>query len=432
MLEVFTRMLGFALMNCLGIYIIKVITNRDIKIFTIKSIILVVLSIITQYFLYEIEYSTTYTLMIFIMNVFVYKAIFNEKYITLIIGNLIITILMFLIDIAMSLVLMNFLDINNIRENNYLFLLISTIAFFILVIIIRTKNIKRSLINFIDLLSKEKYKNRVIYYIASTLVLFFVIYNLSNNFRFSKNNLINIILVVIYTTLIILIIKDKNDHRTLLDEYDNLFKYIQNFEEWIERDQLNRHEYKNQLAVLRLMTNETKLKAKIDEILDDTVDINNEIINELSTLPTGGIKGLMYYKAAVAQKEKINLTVNVSLQENSCLEKFTSEQIKDVNKLIGIYFDNAIEAAKETKDKVVLVEIYEFPGKAKFVISNTFNNKLNIEHRNEKGKSSKGEGRGNGLYFASKIINKYQNIEQVQEVIDDYYIQSVIYKKTEV
>ena len=52
----------------------------------------------------------------------------------------------------------------------------------------------------------------------------------------------------------LIFVKNRNSYNELTDEYDSLFSYIQNFEEWIEKEQLNRHEYKNQLAVLRCLT----------------------------------------------------------------------------------------------------------------------------------------------------------------------------------
>lgn len=54
-----------------------------------------------------------------------------------------------------------------------------------------------------------------------------------------------------------------------------------------------------------------------------------------------------------------------------------------------------------------------------------------MKERNKKGVSSKGEGRGNGLYFASKMIGQNQWLSQSQEIIDNYYIQQLfVYKST--
>lgn len=52
-----------------------------------------------------------------------------------------------------------------------------------------------------------------------------------------------------------------------------------------------------------------------------------------------------------------------------------------------------------------------------------------MKDRNKKGVSSKGEGRGNGLYFAKKLIKENPWIEETQEIIDNYYIQKITVNK---
>lgn len=101
------------------------------------------------------------------------------------------------------------------------------------------------------------------------------------------------------------------------------------------------------------------------------------------------------------------------------------EELEILSKLIGIYCDNAIEAAKETRKKIVVIEIYEYNKTVHVVISNTFNKKKDISRRYEKGISTKGVGRGNGLYFANKIISKNKWIEEKQDIIDNFYIQKI-------
>ena len=135
----------------------------------------------------------------------------------------------------------------------------------------------------------------------------------------------------------------------------------------------------------------------------------------------------MYYKVAIAQKKKINITIDASLEEKTILNRLSEKDIRTICKLIGIYFDNAIEAAAETKNKKVLIEIYEFDNKVNFVFSNTFKNVL--KDRNKKGTTTKGEGHGYGLYFASKLIKENDWIEEKQDIVDKYYIQQLIIKK---
>ena len=98
--------------------------------------------------------------------------------------------------------------------------------------------------------------------------------------------------------------------------------------------------------------------------------------------------------------------------------------------MIGIFYDNAIDAAKESRKKILLIEIYELKDKVNIVISNTFKKSSIIERNFEKGISSKGEGHGNGLYFATKILMNNDWIEQKKEIIDNYYVETITIKKS--
>src|SRR5699024_5116913 len=123
------------------------------------------------------------------------------------------------------------------------------------------------------------------------------------------------------------------------------------------------------------------------------------------------------------------LTTDVSLERKSLLSKLSEKDIRILCKLIGIYFDNAIEAASESRKKNLTIEVYELKDKVTFVFSNTFKKHKNMKDRNKKGVSSKGEGRGNGLYFASKLIKENSWLEEKQEIIDNYYIEQLTIKK---
>ena len=126
----------------------------------------------------------------------------------------------------------------------------------------------------------------------------------------------------------------------------------------------------------------------------------------------------MYYKAAIAQKRKIKLSTDVYIDENGMLSKLSKDKIRTLCKLIGIYFDNAIEASMESRKKILVIEIYELKDSVSIVFSNTFKKETLLKDRNKKGISSKGEGRGNGLYFSSKILKENSWIKEKQEIID--------------
>lgn len=137
---------------------------------------------------------------------------------------------------------------------------------------------------------------------------------------------------------------------------------------------------------------------------------------------------MLYYKIVIAQNNKLNVEVDISIKNPKIIKNIAEEKMKIICRLVGIYMDNAIEAAIESKRKIISVEIYELKKELNIVVANSFSSTENIERRNEKGYSTKGKGRGNGLYFASKMINKCDWIFDYQSINKDFYIQKLIIK----
>lgn len=335
-------------------------------------------------------------------------------------------VLTFVGDVIGGLILRNFYSVNEFRKIPSVRIAANVLVALFGIIATNIKFVLIQLRSFYENISKNKSISNTLFIILLIVGLTSLSQNTTKTSGMNTNYLINIAIMIIFFVLAYLFIRSKNSYDKLNSEYESMFNYVQNFEDWIEKEQLNRHEYKNQLAVLRCLTSEKKVKDKIDEILEDSINVEGEVVHQLKTLPKGGIKGLMYYKSAIAQKNKIDLTVNISLELHSILSKLSGKEVKVLCHLIGIYFDNAIEAAKETRKKKVLIEIYEIKDRVTFVFSNTFKKAKNFDDRNKKGVSTKGEGHGNGLYYASKIIGQNPWLSQKQEVIDKYYIQQII------
>lgn len=412
------------IMSLYGIYIIKKITKSEERISRVKNVLLVIILTTVTVLLKSDDYAALYSISIFILNIIIYKNIFNltlEK--ALIACGILMTITL-IGDLVVGLFFIK-LSAYIVRTTWYMYIISTNLVVLLGIAIMNIKSISRQLENFYINMSKKETISNILFLTILIIGLILLIDNIWLKTGFSKTSFTNLIITVIFIFITYLFIKSKNNYSELSSEYDSLFLYIQNFEEWIEKEQLNRHEYKNQLAVLSCLTEEKRVKDKIDEILDDNIKIEGEVVQQLKGLPKGGIKGLMYYKSAIAQKNRIRLNISVSIERKSILKKLPEKDIRILCKLIGIYFDNAIEAARETRKKEILIEIYEIKDKVNIVFSNTFKKNYKIDNINRKGISTKGKGRGNGLYFASKLINNNKWLSQKQEIIDKYYIQTL-------
>lgn len=412
-----------------GYIVIGNITNTNKTKVSTRDIILLLLLFLFTIISYTTNYTIIYTISITLLNILVYKFVFNLNLTQAITSVTIFMILLFLSDFVITCILRLFISMEEIRQNEFIFIFANTFVSLICMLLVKITKVKTQITAFYkNILNKEKLINTMFLIL---LVIDFCIlsYNLTRLEIYKAEYLINFIGTIIFSIIAYCYIKSKNEYNKLSVEYDNLFFYVQTFEEWIEKEQLNRHEYKNQLAVIRCLTKEKKVKDKIDEILEDNINIDDQCLTNLKQLPKGGMKGLMYYKAAIAQKKKIKLSTDISIESKGLLSKLSEKDMKTLCKLIGIYFDNAIEASVESKKKILLIEVYELKDKVNIVFSNTFKKHKNIKDRNKKGVSSKGPGRGNGLYFASKLIKENDWLKEKQEIIDDCYIEHLTITK---
>lgn len=428
MLQVLTKFICFLIMHIAGYYIINRISDRK-PIIDKKTILYIIGLAAIVISIHSVQYTPMYSITIFLLNIVVYKQIFKLGWNQAIIATSIFMVILMPADILVTTILRTILTQEEIRAEVIPSILANSMIALTSALLLNIKFIRKIIKKFYHNFSKKKVITEIIFFFLFIVGFGFLAYNFATYNVTDQNYFANMVAVIIIIAVTIIYIQSKNNYKTLSDEYDNLFTYVQNFEEWIEKEQLNRHEYKNQLAVLRSIAKDKKVINKIDEILEDNINIEGEVVSQLKDLPKGGLKGLIYYKVAIAQKKKIKLIVDISLKGKTYLQKLNESQIRDICKLIGIYFDNAIEAAENTKEKYVLLEIYDLSDKVNIVISNTFRKTDNFDNRNEKGITSKGDGHGYGLYFANKIISKNKWIEATQEEVEKYYIQTISIKK---
>lgn len=423
MSTIIAKIISSIFLSITGLVVVKNINNSKVNLFNIYTILLMSCLIILPAVIYDIQYTYLYSIIVYLMTIVTYKYILNISFRRTIISCTFLMLLVSFLDSIFSGIIVLFSNLETARSNICLCLISSMTISTIILTIVSKKSIRIKLNQFITKLESSKATSFIIFSVLIVVAICIVLYVISKNFKFNAIFTTSFFILIILYLLVIILINEKNSYDKLYDKYDNLFSYVKVFEDWIENEQLNRHEYKNQLAVLRCMTKEKKVKDKIDSIINDYINVDNEMINQLKNLPNGGIKGLLYYKMAIAKNNAINLEIDIGRDVGKYLNQLTEEKKKVLSNLIGIYLDNAIEAAKDTKKKVVSMEIYEYEKTVNFVISNTYNTKEDISNRNQKGFSTKGIGRGNGLYFAGKLLSKNDWISEKQDIIDGFYIE---------
>lgn len=275
---------------------------------------------------------------------------------------------------------------------------------------------------------KVKYK-MIFLLIISLLCIISIFYS---TFRLGTNSADNVLcffsIVVIVLVLCYSFMQVYNNNQ-LTSEYDNLLSFIKKYEVEINNQRMLRHETKNQLLTIKskIIDKEknSEIISYIDEIINDDRKVNHSDYAKLKYLPSNGIKGLFYFKLSLAQDKGIKIGVSISkIIENSFLNDLDSFNFNQIGKVLGVYLDNAIEAASESKNKVIGIEAFQDDDKIIFVISNSYN-------ANQKmiGRTSKGPGRGYGLLLVNNIISNNNKLSSSTEIMDDLYVKKLIIKK---
>lgn len=260
-----------------------------------------------------------------------------------------------------------------------------------------------------------------------TIAKFF--YNLISDFR--HDNDIYTYLLVIITLIVILVtlLRQKMDNENMFKKYDDLLTIMKNYESDIEEQRTINHESKNELLTIRSKLseeNDKELCSYVDSIIGDKKSVNSAKFSKFKYLPSNGLKGFFYYKFIEAEKRGIKVSLNISkLVENSYLGDMKTKDFKDLTRIIGVYLDNAIEAASTSKDKKLGIEIYEVKGIIQIIISNTYDNAIEKDKVGNERYSTKGKNRGHGLLLVKRILNENNRITSETKITDNLYIQTI-------
>ena len=150
-----------------------------------------------------------------------------------------------------------------------------------------------------------------------------------------------------------------------------------------------------------------------------------ETIKNIGTLPTG-LKGILYYKIDNMKKLDIDVMARISNTASPIIEELRGKDYNSVCKILSILLDNANEAACESKEKSVLIDISALDGTLNIIVENSFKDKVNIKKLHNRYYSTKGNGRGLGLFLANKIVKENNNVNLVQKIHGDRFVSEII------
>lgn len=248
------------------------------------------------------------------------------------------------------------------------------------------------------------------------------------------DHIMNFTIIIIIIGFVIGFFKENSDKKQLKRKYDSLIDYAKTYEQEVIEKSKWQHEYENQLILIRdkikIQTPDQAINYINDLLKNKPTDENVEWLTKLSQFPDIGIKGLLHYKICQMKELDINVFVDVTtdvvIKKNSKASKRLEENLQDISRILGVYLDNAMQAAGKSSNKYIVLEFKTSKNEIVFEISNTYNGKLEVEKLNQEKFTTKGSGHGYGLSLSRDILAKNKYLSQKKEINGMYFVQKLI------
>ena len=375
-----------------AIYLFKKLSNKQIKINKNYIFIILVASIIQVLLnIYTVQgLGTIFTIVYFY---YMFQRLFNcsktesQNY-SIIIWSISLLIDIFLMVLGTTFGLMKFYYLNSKIYKSIASIIMS-------IILIGISNLVK-IISYMQKLYKKMFKlNIPIRHIFIIVVLFSSLAIIS--FKYSYNKLIVIVLFglgIIFLVTIVMFISMNYEIVTLKITNEILEKNNEANQKVIYQSRILKHSLESQLMGVKTVANK---KAK--ELLDNLIKEYNEsfyIKHDINSMPLG-INGLVFEKLYKYNEDKIEISITNKIK-SKILNTVGPRSYNLFCEALGVTLDNALESAKESKDKLVYIEFRESKDYVQMKIMNTFHGNIDLDKLGTVNYTSKSEGHGLGLY----------------------------------
>ncbi|MBQ7668294.1 MAG: GHKL domain-containing protein [Clostridia bacterium] len=230
--------------------------------------------------------------------------------------------------------------------------------------------------------------------------------------------------------MVISIINTNNSVKQAVNAERQIYQqnYITTLENLVDGLRTFKHDYSNTLATINGYIQLEKWDA-LKKFFEQTLD-ESKAISTLDKLNPNLIKNPTIFGLLTAKYQKcLKNNVRMNFEILGTLENLEINEF-DFTRILGIFLDNAIEAASSTKVKKINLLVSELKNTTTIELSNTYSKKsLANDKIFEKGVSSKGNDRGLGLYKVKQILSKYPNVVLTTETSDKMFLQKLIIPK---
>lgn len=390
-----------------------------------EFIISTILMAIIIYVTHNVNYNSQVLILKLVLFIIILKLVFKLSVYKSMMVILLTIVIMIIGEIISGIILVKFLTIKQARTDWYYIAVCNTLICLIMFLIIKIQIISKKISKFIDNTEQKSKLSTIIIFTLSIFVITYLFYNISVNYNWNEKYIINIVIMISYILIMLIFFKDKIQYDVLEEKYDAIFEYFSEIAESIDDLNLTTHEYKNQIAIVENYIDNREYKKAKSYIEDISKSINKDegLLVNLTDIPTGGLKGLLYYKIIVAKNQKVEIVLDVGNNTKKLFKELSEQEIKIITRIIGVYIDNAVSAST---NKIVNIEIYNLNNNLIFAISNKVNKNFDIKKMGKKGFTTKGKGHGHGLYLTNRLIGKNKWLENENRLVNNYYVTKLI------
>ena len=297
----------------------------------------------------------------------------------------------------------------------------------------------RKLLQYAMPLFENRYQKVVIVLVGGNILLCTIIF-LINNWAARVNEFpevvastnllvfsIYTILLFVVTVIVLKIFKNKEQMEQERQQYAALEEYSNQIENMYTNLRAFKHDYINILTSMSGYfdtENYEGLKQYFNENIlttSETLNRDNYRLNQLKNIKDLALKGLVSSKLIYAHEMGIDVYIDI-------LEPIETIAIKeiDLTRILGIYLDNATEAALETEEKAIKFNMVKGENSTAIVLMNSFNDRgIPLGQLEKSGYSTKGDNRGLGLYNVKKILSNYENVYKTTSIDGRYFVQTL-------
>ena len=202
----------------------------------------------------------------------------------------------------------------------------------------------------------------------------------------------------------------ENYNKTLSILYDNVKAF--------------KHDFDNMIFTIGGFINTDDmigLKAYYESLEKECQNVNNVALLNPTLINNPGIYNLLTVKYKKAKDENVDIQLEFFFNL-----KTLHMPIYDFSRMLGIFLDNAIEAASVSNEKVIKIMFRDSPKSnvQTIQIENSYANKnINTKNIFEKGVTEKENHLGMGLWEVKQILKRNNNVNLITENNNSYFKQ---------